>query len=84
MMPPFPSLSCPYAPECVEDEFSEVELPLYGVLGSSRRASPDGINLLEWNTTRHPKPYVRQLLHQRATLLRRASSAGTDRQCALR
>jgi hypothetical protein len=24
----------PYAPECVELEFSEVELPLYGVLGS--------------------------------------------------
>jgi hypothetical protein len=26
---------CPYSPECVEDEFSEIGLPLYGVLGSS-------------------------------------------------
>jgi hypothetical protein len=26
-----------YSPECVEEEFSEVELPLYGVLGSSQR-----------------------------------------------
>jgi hypothetical protein len=23
--------SCPYSPKCVEGEFSEVELPLYGV-----------------------------------------------------
>jgi len=29
--PPF----CPYSPECVEEEFSEVELLIYGVLGSS-------------------------------------------------
>jgi hypothetical protein len=33
MMPPF--LSCPYAPECVEEEFCEVELLRYGVLKSS-------------------------------------------------
>ena len=26
---------CPYAPECVEGLFPEVELPCYGVLGSS-------------------------------------------------
>src|SRR5215218_5878582 len=26
---------CPYSPKCVEEEFCEVELPLYGVLGSS-------------------------------------------------
>jgi hypothetical protein len=35
---PTPS-SCLYSPECVEGEFSKVELPLYGVLGSSD-ASP--------------------------------------------
>jgi hypothetical protein len=29
--------SCPYSPKCVEGVFSEVELPLYGVLGSSQR-----------------------------------------------
>jgi hypothetical protein len=29
-----PSSSCPYSPECVEGEFSEVELPIYGVLVS--------------------------------------------------
>jgi hypothetical protein len=34
-----PAPSCLYSPECVEGEFSEVELPLYGVLGSSD-ASP--------------------------------------------
>src|SRR5688572_17998755 len=28
--------SHPYSAECVEGEFSEVELPLYGVLGSSQ------------------------------------------------
>jgi len=27
--------SCPYSPKCVEGVFCEVELPLYGVLGSS-------------------------------------------------
>jgi hypothetical protein len=27
-----------YSPECVEDEFSEVELPLYDVLRSSQLA----------------------------------------------
>jgi hypothetical protein len=35
-----------YSPECVEVEFSEVELPLYGVLRSSRWAWPDGIMLV--------------------------------------
>src|SRR5215217_5547502 len=29
--------SYPYSPKCVEEEFSEVELPFYGVLRSSRR-----------------------------------------------
>jgi hypothetical protein len=24
-------LTSPYSPECVEEEFSEVELPLYGI-----------------------------------------------------
>src|SRR5215203_6089731 len=33
-----PSL-CPYSPECVEGKFSEVGLPLYGVLRSSPRAA---------------------------------------------
>src|SRR5215218_932896 len=28
-------LSCPYSPECVEEKFLEVELPLYGVLRRS-------------------------------------------------
>jgi hypothetical protein len=28
------SFLCPYSPNCLEGEFSEVELPLYGVLGS--------------------------------------------------
>ena len=28
------SLECPYSPECVEEEFYEVGLPIYGVLGS--------------------------------------------------
>src|SRR5215218_7234454 len=28
--------SCPYSAECVEGEFCEVELPLYGVLGRSK------------------------------------------------
>jgi hypothetical protein len=31
---PGPSF-CPYSPGCVEGKFSEVELPLYGVLRSS-------------------------------------------------
>src|SRR5215217_4870177 len=39
---PGPSI-CPYSPECVEGKFSEVELPLYGVLRSSRLTSSDGI-----------------------------------------
>jgi hypothetical protein len=30
-----PAFLLPYSPECVEGEFSEVGLPLYGVLGSS-------------------------------------------------
>src|SRR5215203_5753815 len=32
------STSVPYSSECVEEEFSEVELPLYGVLRSSQRS----------------------------------------------
>ena len=36
----------PYSPECVEGEFSEFELPIYGVLGSSHKASEDGIMLV--------------------------------------
>jgi hypothetical protein len=32
--PPY-ATAAPYSAECVEGEFSEVELPLYGVLGSS-------------------------------------------------
>ena len=34
-----PSL-CPYSPECVEGEFSEVGLPFYGVLRNSRSPGP--------------------------------------------
>src|SRR5215212_5088313 len=32
------SFLCPYSPECVEGVFSEVGLPLYGVLGSCTSA----------------------------------------------
>jgi hypothetical protein len=32
----------PYSPNLVEGEFSEVELPLYGVLRSSRSPDPFG------------------------------------------
>src|SRR5829696_3481445 len=31
-----------YAPKCVEGEFCEVELPLYGVLGSPHSPRPNG------------------------------------------
>ncbi len=42
---PFPT---PYSPECVEEAFSEVELPLYAVLGSPvGRASPDAYSGLQ-------------------------------------
>jgi hypothetical protein len=37
---------CPYLPECVEGKFSEVELPLYGVLRSWLRGSAGGIMLV--------------------------------------
>jgi hypothetical protein len=36
----------PYSPNVGEEEFSEVGLPLYGVLRSSHRASGGGIMLL--------------------------------------
>src|SRR5918994_385249 len=39
------SFFAPYSPECVEGEFSEVELPLYGVLRSSRSPDPFGPSL---------------------------------------
>src|SRR5215212_1194558 len=38
--------SSSHSPECREGAFSEVGLPLYGVLRSSRRASVDGIMLV--------------------------------------
>jgi hypothetical protein len=33
-----------YSPECVEGEFSEVILPLYGVLGSTHRGAPESVS----------------------------------------
>src|SRR5215212_6293594 len=37
---PPPVLYGPYSPECVEGDFSEVELPIYGVLRSSAKPCP--------------------------------------------
>src|SRR5215203_7475774 len=54
--PRFGPTSCLYPPECVEVEFSEVELPLYGVLRSSAQGGS------QKSAEPRPKTYERPLL----------------------
>ena len=50
-MRPGPS-SCSYSPECLEGEFCEVELPIYGVLRSSLAINISKI--VHWGVRRTP------------------------------